>query len=153
MKILARHLTADLFNCQNRQLNDNELIKDMLINLIQKFDMQLIKLNMESLDDSHTVYMVVLNQGHITMHVYQELKYVSLDIFLCQENAEPDKLGQAVRNYFKPDKTKTTVLKRGDFGTAKDLKPKVKTKVAPLRKIHNTGAKVIRILARRNNNQ
>ena len=153
MKILARHLTADLFNCQNRQLNDNELIKDMLINLIQKFDMQLIKLNMESLDDSHTVYMVVLNQGHITMHVYQKLKYVSLDIFLCQENAEPDKLGQAVRNYFKPDKTKTTVLKRGDFGSAKELKPKVKTKVAPLRKIHNTGAKVIRILARRNNNQ
>ncbi len=153
MKILARHLTADLFNCQNRQLNDNELIKDMLINLIQKFDMQLIKLNMESLDDSHTVYMVVLNQGHITMHVYQELKYVSLDIFLCQENAEPDKLGQAVRNYFKPDKTKTTVLKRGDFGSAKELKPKVKTKVAPLRKIHNTGAKVIRILAHRNNNQ
>lgn len=153
MKILARHLTADLFNCQNRQLNDNELIKDMLINLIQKFDMQLIKLNMESLDDSHTVYMVVLNQGHITMHVYQELKYVSLDIFLCQENAEPDKLGQAVRNYFKPDKTKTTVLKRGDFGSAKELKPEVKTKVAPLRKIHNTGAKVIRILAHRNNNQ
>ena len=153
MKILARHLTADLFNCQNRQLNDNELIKDMLINLIQKFDMQLIKLNMESLDDSHTVYMVVLNQGHITMHVYQKLKYVSLDIFLCQENAEPDKLGQAVRNYFKPDKTKTTVLKRGDFGSAKELKPKVKTKVAPLRKIHNTGAKVIRILAHRNNNQ
>ena len=153
MKILARHLTADLFNCQNRQLNDNELIKDMLINLIQKFDMQLIKLNMESLDDSHTVYMVVLNQGHITMHVYQKLKYVSLDIFLCHENAEPDKLGQAVRNYFKPDKTKTTVLKRGDFGSAKELKPKVKTKVAPLRKINNTGAKVIRILARRNNNQ
>ncbi|MBQ2137495.1 MAG: adenosylmethionine decarboxylase [Selenomonas sp.] len=153
MKILARHLTADLFNCQNYQLNDNELIKDMLVNLIQKFEMQLIRLSMEALDSSHTVYMAVLGQGHITMHVYPELKYVSLDIFLCQENAQPDKLGQAVRNYFKPDKTKTTVLKRGDFGTAKDLKPKVKTKVAPLRKIHNTGAKVIRILARRNNNQ
>ena len=30
MKILARHLTADLFNCQNHQLDDNELILDML---------------------------------------------------------------------------------------------------------------------------
>lgn len=153
MKILARHLTADLFNCQNSQLTDNELIKDMLTSLLQNFGLRLIRMNMEAISDGHTVCMVILNQGHISLHIYPELKYVSLDIFLCQENAEPDKLGQIVRNYFKPDKTKTTVLKRGDFGNAKELKPKVKTKVAPLRKIHNTGAKVIRILARRNNKQ
>jgi S-adenosylmethionine decarboxylase len=56
-----------------------------------------------------------------------------------------------MRSFFKPDKTKTTLLKRGDFTSLKEIKPKVKTHVAPLRKIHNTGAKVIRILAHRNN--
>ena len=30
------------------------------------------------------------------------------------------------------------------------MKPKIKSRVAPLRRIHNTGAKVIRLLARRN---
>lgn len=55
-----------------------------------------------------------------------------------------------MRNFFKPDKIKSTLLKRGNFGTPKDIRPKVKTKVAPLRKIHNTGAKVLRVLARRN---
>lgn len=153
MKILARHLTADLFNCQNNQLTDNGLVMDMLKNILQNFELKLISPTMESLDNDHNILMLTLNEGHITLHIYPQLKYVALDIFLCQENAEPDKLGQAVRNFFKPDKIKTTVLKRGDFGTAKELKPKVKTKVAPLRKIHNTGAKVIRILARRNNQQ
>ena len=104
----------------------------------------------EKINDDQFVLVAILNQGHITMHVYPELKYVAMDIFLCQENAEPDKLAQSIRTFFKPDKTKTTVLKRGNFGSAKDLKPKVKTKVAPLRRIHNTGAKVIRILAHRN---
>ena len=153
MKILARHLTADLFNCQNSQLNDNELILDMLKKILQDLELQLISFSTETLDSGHNALMLVLADGHITLHIYPDMKYVALDVFLCQENAEPDKLGQAIRTFFKPDKTKTTVLKRGDFGAPKEIKPKVKTKVAPLRTIHNTGAKVIRILARRNNQQ
>ena len=85
-----------------------------------------------------------------TLEKNTDLKYVAIDIFLCRENAEPDKIARNIRSFFKPDKVKTTVLKRGNFGSAKDIRPKVRTKVAPLRRIHNTGAKVIRALARRN---
>lgn len=150
MQILARHLTADLFNCKNNKLTDIDLIKSTLQELLAELRLKMINFTAEKINADQFVLVAVLNQGHITMHVYPELKYVAMDIFLCQENAEPDKLAQGMRTFFKPDKTKTTVLKRGNFGSAKDLKPKVKTKVAPLRRIHNTGAKVIRILAHRN---
>ena len=150
MKILARHLTADLFNCKNNKLTDIDLIKSTLQELLAELQLTMINFAAEKINDDQFVLVAILNQGHITMHVYPELKYVAMDIFLCQENAEPDKLAQSIRTFFKPDKTKTTALKRGNFGSAKDLKPKVKTKVAPLRRIHNTGAKVIRILAHRN---
>ena len=150
MKILARHLTADLFNCKNNKLTDIDLIKSTLQELLAELQLTMINFAAEKINDDQFVLVAILNQGHITMHVYPELKYVAMDIFLCQENAEPDKLAQSIRTFFKPDKTKTTVLKRGNFGSAKDLKPKVKTKVAPLIRIHNTGAKVIRILAHRN---
>lgn len=150
MKILARHLTADLFNCKNNKLTDIDLIKSTLQELLAELQLTMINFAAEKINDDQFVLVAILNQGHITMHVYPELKYVAMDIFLCQENAEPDKLAQSIRTFFKPDKTKTTVLKRGNFGSAKDLKPKVKTKVAPLRRIHNTGAKVIHILAHRN---
>ena len=150
MKILARHLTADLFNCKNNKLTDIDLIKSTLQELLAELQLTMINFAAEKINDDQFVLVAILNQGHITMHVYPELKYVAMDIFLCQENAEPDKLAQSIRTFFKPDKTKTTVLKRGNFGSAKDLKPKVKTKVATFRRIHNTGAKVIRILAHRN---
>ena len=150
MKILARHLTADLFNCKNNKLTDIDLIKSTLQELLAELQLTMINFAAEKINDDQFVLVAILNQGHITMHVYPELKYVAMDIFLCQENAEPDKLAQSIRTFFKPDKTKTTVLKRGNFGSAKDLNPKVKTKVAPLRRIHNNGAKVIRILAHRN---
>ena len=150
MKILARHMTADLFNCQNSQLNDIALIKETLRDTLADLQLKLINLTTEKLDEEHYVFMVVFGDGHLTLHVYTQLKYVAMDIFICQEDAAPDKIAQNIRGFFKPDKTKTTVLKRGNFGSAKELKPKVKTKVAPLRRIHNTGAKVIRILAHRN---
>ena len=150
MKILARLMTADLFNCKNSKLTDIDLIKETLQDTLADLQLKLINLTTEKLDENHYVFMVVFNEGHLTLHVYTQLKYVAMDLFICQENADPDKLTQGMRSFFKPDKIKTTVLKRGNFGTAKELKPKVKTKVAPLRRIHNTGAKVIRILAHRN---
>ncbi|TYZ21719.1 S-adenosylmethionine decarboxylase family protein [Selenomonas ruminis] len=150
MKILARHLTADLFNCKNNKLTDIDLIKANLDDALADHNLQVIDSKIQQLSEEHYLLMAILPDGHITLHIYADLKYVALDIFLCHEDAEPDKISKEIRNFFKPDKTKTTVLKRGNFGNAKDIKPKVKTKVAPLRKIHNTGAKVIRILARRN---
>lgn len=150
VKILARHLTADLFNCKNNKLTDIDLIKDTLNDALADHNLPIIDLKVQQLSEEHYILMAILADGHITLHIYTDLKYVALDIFLCHEDAEPDILSKEIRNFFKPDKTKTTVLKRGNFGNAKDIKPKVKTKVAPLRKIHNTGAKVIRILARRN---
>ena len=150
MKILARHLTADLFNCKNNKLTDIELIQENLTDALARIGQQLVNLNVQQLADDHYVLIALLTDGHLSLHIYTDLKYVALDVFLCHEDAEPDLIAQEIRNFFKPDKTKTTVLKRGDFGVAKEIKPKVTTKVAPLRKIHNTGAKVIRALARRN---
>lgn len=150
MKILARHLTADLFNCKNNKLTDIELIQKKLQDALNDFGLKIVNLTVQQLAEDHYILIAILKDGHLSLHIYTDLKYVALDIFLCHENAEPDILSNEIRNLFKPDKTKTTVLKRGDFGNAKDIKPKVKTQVAPLRKIHNTGAKVIRALARRN---
>lgn len=150
MKILARHLTADLFNCKNNKLTDIELIQKNLKEALNDLGLKIVNLNVQQLAEDHYVLIAILQEGHLSLHVYTDLKYVALDVFLCHENAEPDAVSKEIRNFFKPDKTKTTVLKRGDFGNAKDIKPKVKTKVAPLRKIHNTGAKMLRALARRN---
>ena len=151
MKLNARHLTVDLYNCKNSQLTDIDLIKKTLKSSLSQNGASLISLCCEQVEDDHHALMGILEEGHISLQVYSDLKYVAMDMFLCKEDAQPEAISKAMRSFFKPDKTKTTLLKRGDFTTLKEIKPKVKTHVAPLRKIHNTGAKVIRILAHRNN--
>ncbi len=152
LKIIARHLTVDMYNCKTNKLADIELIKTTLQEIMQTSSFHILNLDAQIIDEDHFAMMLILKEGHLTLHTYTALKYVAADIFLCVQNAEPETLFKDLRNFLKPDKTKTTYLKRGDFGTVKDMKPKIKTKVAPLRRIHNTGAKVIRLLAHRNHN-
>ncbi len=150
MKILARHLTADLFNCKNNKLMDIDAIQRQLKDVLGRTEFTLIDCISDRITQDHYAIMMLFQEGHLTVHVYTVLRYVALDIFVCREEAQPDNIASSVREFFKPDKIKTTTLKRGDFGAPKDIRPKTTTHVAPLRKIHNTGAKVIRALARRN---
>lgn len=145
MKILARQLTLDMYNCNSKRLVDTEEIKNVVSEIIGDTP------NLTSQAVGENLFSVIgasLN-GHIALHVYQELKYVAVDIFTCTEDSEPEELSKALRKFFQPDKIKSTYLKRGDFGLEKDIKPKIKTRVAPLRRVRNAGAKVVKNLVRR----
>ena len=149
MKTLARHLTANFFNCKNSKLQDIDAILSALRDVSEHLRFTLVDSITHQLSEDHYAIMMLFHEGHLTLHVYTSLKYVALDVFLCQENACLDDVAHSMREFFKPDKIRSTLLKRGDFGTAKDIRPKTKTHLAPLRKLHNTGAKVIHVLAKR----
>ncbi|MPN48318.1 S-adenosylmethionine decarboxylase proenzyme [bioreactor metagenome] len=84
----------------------------------------------------------------MSIHTYPELGYAAIDVFTCGAHSRPDKAVAVLKNFLKPERVKTTNIKRGDFGSEKDMKPKVKISVAPLRRIRNTGARVIKLLSR-----
>lgn len=69
--------------------------------------------------------LVAFNGGHMTVHVFPELCYISADVFNCKENATPESFFNSFRNYFNPEMTKTTLLKRGDFCSDSNIKTKL----------------------------
>ena len=145
MKILARQLTLDLYNCETNRLDNVDDIKDILNNIVGNEP----RLSAEVIDENHFSIVGAFAVGHIALHVYKELRYVAADIFTCTDSEEPEELAKAIRTFFKPDKIKSTFLKRGDFGLEREIKPKIKVRVAPLRRVKNAGAKVVRKLVRR----
>ncbi len=146
MKLSARQLTLDLYNCSAETFSDIDEIKDVLKSVVGSEP----RLTAESMDENHFAIIGAFEGGHIALHGYSELRYVAVDIFTCAEDeSEPEKLSKTLRQFFRPDKLKSTFLKRGDFGKG-DIKPKIKTKVAPLRKVKNAGAKVVNKLVRGN---
>lgn len=145
MKILARQLTLDLYNCNTKRLDDVSEIKKVL----QDAAGEEPNLTATDIDEEHFAIIGASLTGHIALHVYKNLRYVAADIFTCAEDAEPEELAKALRKHFQPDKIKSIFLKRGDFGSEKDIKPKIKTRVAPLRKVRNAGENVVKNLVRR----
>ena len=152
VKIIARHFTADLYNCKYKKLADAKQLEDMLRSILNDSSFHILKMDSSIIGtpgSGHLALSALMQEGHIVIHAYDNLKYVAADVFVCAENADPERLFKDIRKYLKPDKLKTTYLKRGDFGTITDMKPRTKTKVAPLRRINNAGARVVRLLAHR----
>ena len=147
MKILARQLTLDLYNCDTNRLSNGDEIKDTLKSVVGSEP----RLSSEVIDEGHYSIIGAFSAGHIALHVYKELRYVAADIFTCADSEEPEELAKVIRKFFRPDKIKSTFLKRGDFGLEREIKPKIKVRVAPLRRVKNAGAKVVKKLVRRGN--
>ena len=145
MKILARQMTLDLYNCDTSRLNNVDEIKTTLRDVVGDEP----SLTSEFIDEGHFSIVSAFSEGHIALHVYKELRYVAADIFTCTTSEDSEELAKTIRNFFRPDKIKSTFLKRGDFGLEREIKPKIKVRVAPLRKVKNVGAKVVKKLVRR----
>ncbi len=147
MKILARQLTLDLYNCNEKNFADFEAIKNILSEI---FDAE-PNFTSAAIDSGHSAIIGAFKDGHVALHIYSHLRYVAADIFTCTENSDPDAIEKVLRKFFQPDKIKSTFLKRGDFGQEREILPKIKTRVAPLRRVKNAGAKVVKKLIRRGN--
>lgn len=145
MKILARQLTLDLYNCETKSMSSIDEIKETLKNAAGK-EPNLVS---EVIDEEHFSVIGAFAEGHIALHVYKELRYVAVDIFTCADSDDPEELAKVIRKFFRPDKIKSTFLKRGDFGLEREIKPKIKVRVAPLRRVKNAGANVVKKLVRR----
>ena len=150
MDIQARLLTVDFFNCKSEKCCDEEALHSKVSQALRELNLIPLQIISDVQAGGHISLMALLPDGHLALHVHPELRHVSLDIYLCSEDAALDPIAQMMRKVFQPEKTKTTHLRRGDFRAPTEIRPKTTTRVAPIRKIKSTGAKVIRILARRN---
>ena len=145
-KITARHLTFDLYTCKPVEQDPVGHLLEELPTMLEAAGLHVLQADSRCVDEKHLAAMVLLTEGHFTVHLYPELKYVACDCYLCAPMAKPEQIFKEVKQLLRPEKTRTTYLKRGDFMNMTDMKPKVKTRFAPLRKIKNTGAKMISCL-------
>ena len=105
MKILARHLTIDMYKCKASCFGSAQELMSKVNELLQETKLEILNTMNQEMPDGHIAVMVVFPEGHMTFHAFPELRYVSADTFLCQQNAAPELLFNSFRRYFKPEKT------------------------------------------------
>jgi S-adenosylmethionine decarboxylase len=135
-----------MYGCNVDSLNNLEFIKNAVLAAIKEANMTLLNLSYHQFEPQGLTALALLAESHISIHTYPELGYAAVDVFASGDLSRPDKVVAVLKSHLKPEKTKTTNIMRGDFGAQKDMKPRIKVSIAPLRRVRNTSAKVWRYL-------
>ncbi|WP_371376669.1 adenosylmethionine decarboxylase [Sporomusa aerivorans] len=142
MKPIGRHLTVDMYGCSFDNLNNLEFIKMAMLAAIDEVSLTLLSANYHKFEPHGLAALILLAESHMTIRTYPELGYAAFDIFTSDDLSRPERILAVLKRFLKPEKTKTTNIMRGDFGSQKDMKPRIRVSIAPLRRVRNTSAKV-----------
>lgn len=148
MKVIGKHLTVDMYGCSFESLDNVAFVKDAMLTAVKEANMTLLDFTYHKFEPQGLTALALLAESHMSIHTYPEMGYAAVDVFTCGDHSRPDKAVQTLQRFLQPEKTKTTNIKRGDFGSVSDMKPKVKVRITPMRRMRDTSAKVLRFLSR-----
>ena len=112
MTIQSRLLTVDFYNCKGDKCGNEALLREKVSEALAQMNLVPLQMISDVQMGGHISLMALLPDGHIALHVHPDLRHVSLDIYLCAENAALEPIANSMRRAFQPDKTKSTHLRR-----------------------------------------
>jgi S-adenosylmethionine decarboxylase len=148
MGIISRHLTIDMYGCSSESLNTMENIKEAMLAAIAESNMTLLNFTDHQFEPKGLSALALLAEGHMSVHTFPDKGYAAIDVFNYSDTIHLEQACKVLKRFLKPEKTKITNIKRGDFGSVSDMKPKIKFSSTPIRRVRDTSAKVFKFLSR-----
>ncbi len=148
---IGKSIAVDMYNCDLEKIIDKKLAEDILAKGSQeyKFICEQIILTEEPEEEEYSLT-AIGKHGHVILHVFPSKGFMTVHIFNCHESADGVSLAKFLRLAFNADKSKITVLDRGDFGGKNDMKPSRSSKIKLIRRTKNmtsdVSAKIKRIM-------
>lgn len=145
-------VAVDMYNCSAELAADVEAAKAALAEACSAHGMtclQVIDYKPENMNEEEYSLAALCIQGHIILHIFPAMGFITCDIFSCEKKAEVEGLSRSLRSHFRADKSKITLVNRGDFGSEADMKPHRSSNVKLIRRTKNLGGKLKRMILRR----
>ena len=146
--LIGKHLTIDMYGCIFKTLDDVDFVKETMLAAVKEGNMTLLNFTCHKFEPQGLTILALLAEGHMSVHTYPTMSYTAVDIFTIGEQSSPNQSIRVLKQSFKPEKIKTTNIKRGDVGSLSDMKPKIKLSTTPMRRVRDTSAKVFKFLSR-----
>lgn len=114
------HLTLDGYGGNPEKLNDPELVKKSLNEVIDKLGMEkltepVVKYaeprNMK--DSGGYSGFVVIVESHISIHTFPKKKFVSIDAYTCKDEMNKDLVVEYFKEVFELEETEVQFFRRG----------------------------------------
>ena len=100
-----RELLVDLYGCKDN-LDNLEFLTSLLRTAAKKMGSNIIKTISHKFSPTGTTVILILAETHISLHTWPEHKYAALDVFICNEEINPELGWQTVKDALKPSSFK-----------------------------------------------
>ncbi|MDY6029077.1 MAG: S-adenosylmethionine decarboxylase [Acidaminococcaceae bacterium] len=146
-KYTGKLISIDMYNCDANIISDAKTSETVLNTGCEKFAMNLKQIVCCQENEAEEFSLsAVCKQGHVTLHIYPQIGFVTADVFSCCEGSDPAGMARYLRLSFDADKSKITLLNRGDFGSESDMKPKKRSSIKFIRRTENLGGKIKKMI-------
>lgn len=116
----GEHITIDGYGGDPERLNDEEAVLSALSELCDELRMRpLMKPICVSAPDNHikdpggwSAY-VIIAESHISIHTFPKRRFVSADVYTCQNGMDTDFVTDFFKKKFKLEDVETHFIKRG----------------------------------------
>ncbi len=146
-RLTGKLIAMDMYSCSDEVLKNPETVRAALEKGCRDFAMNVCQvLQYDEEEQNEYTLFAACRQGHVTLHVYPEVGFVTADVFSCFEGANPAGMSRYLRQCLDADKSKITLLDRGDFGSESDMKPSRRSKIKFIRRTANIGGKLKKMM-------
>lgn len=91
MKILGRHLLAEMTGCDQAMLNALSNLKKICQDAALEAGATIVGVVTHRFDPQGVSVVVVIAESHLSVHTWPEHGYAAVDIFTCGQNLKPEK--------------------------------------------------------------
>lgn len=137
---LGKHVLIDFYNCK-AFFSEAEDLQPLVERAFDLVGAPVEGITFFHIDDELTC-IAVSGNAHICIHAYPPLSYVAVDIYSFNIDLKTSQIMSALKVNLRSDRIKATSIRRGDFGSIRDMRPKRKSKITTARRMKNTGARI-----------
>lgn len=126
----GEHVTIDGYGGDPERLNSEEAVFTALSEMCDELRMTpMMKPSVISAPDNHIKDpggwsgFVIIAESHISIHTFPKRRFISADVYTCQNGIDVDYITEFFKKKFKLEDVETHFIKRGTRYPAKNLIP------------------------------
>jgi S-adenosylmethionine decarboxylase len=96
-----RELLADLYHCES-DLDNADFLLDTLKTAARRMGSKIVKTVSHRYSPTGVTVILILAETHLSVHTWPEHGYAALDVFICDDNVDPDVGWLAVKTALRP---------------------------------------------------
>ena len=125
MQPLGRQILVEFYDCNREVLNDEDLIRDVLLEGVRRSGATIISDTFHTFSPHGVSGVIVIAESHVTIHTWPEHGYAAVDIFTCGETIDPWVIQRYLEKHFQARNVSSMELKRGLFPERVPHKPQL----------------------------